>query len=135
LLEAVYPLKLSSPGIQLTEVSGFVNNEPTRVKRWTAGMKTPYMSMSFRNGGRPRETILKKILRFLYILYSLQVGVVLLWLPLTGLWDNNHILYLYPQLAVIVSNPFFKGAILGLGINNLLVGISELARFQAFPRP
>ena len=63
----------------------------------------------------------------LYILYSLEVGVLLLFLPWLPLWENNYLVYLYPKLQPLVANPFFKGAVLGLGIVNILIGIQEIA--------
>ena len=38
------------------------------------------------------------ILKILYIIYSLQVGIFLLCLPWFHFWENNHLLYAYPQL-------------------------------------
>jgi hypothetical protein len=66
----------------------------------------------------------------LYIISSLYLGVALLTLPWISAWDNNYLLYVYPQIQPIVANPFFKGAVLGLGIVNILIGIQEIARFK-----
>jgi hypothetical protein len=65
-------------------------------------------------------------LSILYILYSLEVGVALLILPWLSLWENNYLLYLYPRIRPLVANPFLKGAVLGLGIANILIGIHEV---------
>ncbi len=65
----------------------------------------------------------------IYILYSLEVGAVLLFLPWQPIWENNYILFLYPGLRPIVTNSFLKGAVLGLGIVNLLIGIQEIGLF------
>ena len=70
------------------------------------------------------------ILKILYILYSLQVGLFLLCLPWFHFWENNHLLYDYPQLRPLISNPYFKGAVLGLGIANILIGIREIVHFR-----
>jgi len=66
----------------------------------------------------------------LYILYSLEVGVFLLFLPWLGIWENNYLLYLYPRFRPIVVNSFLKGGVLGLGIVNILIGIQEIANFR-----
>ena len=60
------------------------------------------------------------------------IGVVLVWLPWTKAWENNLVLYFYPQIEPIVLNAFFKGAVLGLGIDNILVGIHDVihAKFR-----
>ena len=66
----------------------------------------------------------------IYILYSLEVGIVLLFLPWQAIWDNNYILFMCPALRPIVANPFLKGGVLGLGIVNLLIGIQEIGLFS-----
>ena len=70
------------------------------------------------------------IWHIIYILYSLEVGILLLFLPWSAIWENNYLLYLYPKLRPVVSNPFLKGAVLGLGIVNILIGIQEIAQFR-----
>ncbi len=65
-----------------------------------------------------------------YILYCLEVGIFLLFLPWMSLWDTNYIVYLYPKLRAIVANPYLKGGVVGLGIVNILIGIQEIAHFR-----
>jgi hypothetical protein len=69
-------------------------------------------------------------LRVLYILCSLGLGINLLWLPWQGIWENNYFLYVYPQLRPVVANPFFKGAVLGLGIANIMIGFYEIVHLK-----
>jgi len=66
----------------------------------------------------------------LYILYSLEVGIFLLFLPWLRIWENNYLVYLYPKIRLIVANSFFKGAVLGLGIVNILIGLQEIAHLR-----
>ena len=66
------------------------------------------------------------------------IGIILTWLPWTGAWENNLALLSWPQIEPIVLNPFFKGAVIGLGIANILIGIHDVihahfARQQYFP--
>jgi hypothetical protein len=79
---------------------------------------------------RPRVQIHAKIIHILFIFYSLEVGIALLVLPWLNIWDNNLVLYVYPQIVPVVTNPFFKGAVLGLGIDSILVGIYEVAHIK-----
>ena len=73
--------------------------------------------------------------RILYILYSLEVGCFLLILPWLPMWGNNYLIYKYPSVRPIVDNSFLKGAVLGLGILNILIGVQEIVRFlKAFKR-
>jgi hypothetical protein len=72
--------------------------------------------------------------RILYIVYSLEVGCFLLILPWWNIWDNNYFVYVYPQIRPVVSNPFLKGAVLGLGVVNIVIGIQELVLLWKRPR-
>jgi tryptophan-rich sensory protein len=81
-------------------------------------------------GDRPRLSTVGWIWNILYIAYSLEVGIALLYLPWSPSWDNNYILYLYPQIRAFVANPFFKGAVLGLGIVNILIGFHEIGQIR-----
>lgn len=74
-----------------------------------------------------------RILGIIHILYSLEVGIALLLLPWMGVWEHNMVLYLYPQIGPVVTNPFFKGAVLGLGIDNILIGFHEVLHFKDSP--
>jgi hypothetical protein len=93
-------------------------------------IESQFDKMSPECGGQPSSRILSCILSFVYILYSLEAGIFLVCLPWLRFWENNYVLYLYPQLRPIVANPFFKGAVLGLGIGNLLIGIQEIVHFR-----
>jgi hypothetical protein len=90
------------------------------------------------NGYKPWVQKTAKALNILYIIYSLEVGIALLWLPWKGIWENNLVLYLFPQIGPVVTSPFFKGAIFGLGIDNIIIGIYEVIRLKSsskqFPR-
>jgi hypothetical protein len=81
-------------------------------------------------GSKPRTRVLYYILNVSYILWSLEVGILLLCLPWMEIWENNYLLYLHPGIRPMIANPFFKGAVLGLGIANILIGIREIAHLK-----
>jgi hypothetical protein len=80
------------------------------------------------DGGKLRASVTFWIFKILYILFSLIGGVALVWLPWCGFWENNNILYILPQIRPVIANPYFKGAVLGLGLVNIALGIGEIAR-------
>ncbi len=86
--------------------------------------------MNPQGGGKPHPGILGLIWKIIYILASFELGIVLLYLPWWAFWENNYLLYLYPQLRPVVANSFFKGFVLGLGILNILIGIDEVVHFK-----
>jgi hypothetical protein len=68
--------------------------------------------------------------RVLYILYCLEIGIFLIFLPWLNIWEQNYLLYQHPTLQGLAANPYLKGAVLGLGIVNLLIGIQEIAQLR-----
>jgi hypothetical protein len=70
--------------------------------------------------------IMTWVWQILYILYSIEVGGFLLVLPWLSIWENNYMIYLYPQIRPIIANSFLKGAVLGMGILNLIIGVQEI---------
>jgi len=71
-------------------------------------------------------------LKILYIAYWLVVGFALLYFPWSSIWENNYLLLnLFPKIRPLIANPFFKGAVLGLGIANILIGIREIVHFKS----
>jgi hypothetical protein len=95
-------------------------------------IRTPLpVDMNPRGGGKLFSQVFagfRLFLHFAYILISLFIGMLLLYLPWLRSWENNYLLYLYPQFRPLVANAFFKGFVLGLGIANILIGIYEVAQ-------
>ena len=65
-----------------------------------------------------------------HIAYWLVVGGFLMLFPWLDFWEDNPLIYRFPDLRPIIINPFLKGAVLGLGIVNLIIGIQEIVRLQ-----
>jgi len=90
---------------------------------------------SFEPGGdREHVSIISDLRRTLSIVYWTGIGALLLWLPWSGFWEDNYLIYLYPQFRPLVANAFFKGFVLGLGIVNILIGLNEIAHRKDHPQ-
>lgn len=63
-----------------------------------------------------------------YLLFCIEVGLVLLLLPWTLLWDNNYFFSLQPQHSEIWLSNHLRGAVSGVGLVNLWMGLQELLR-------
>ena len=86
------------------------------------------------NGFGGSSPIMARILRVIYILFSIEVGIFFLWLPWLSFWDANYLTYRYPQILPLVTNSYLKGAVLGLGIVNIMIGIHEIVHFKKHSR-
>ena len=71
--------------------------------------------------------MLNRFLFFIYLLYCFEVGLFLLIFPWMQLWSNNTLLTYFPDLLreIVLSN-YARGAVSGLGLANLLMGIREV---------
>jgi ABC-type transport system involved in cytochrome c biogenesis permease subunit len=54
------------------------------------------------------------------------VGLLLLVLPWSEFWENNYFALGWPILGSILTNNFVRGGISGLGVVNLIVGVTDL---------
>ena len=73
-----------------------------------------------------------KLFFVIYVLYCLEVGVFLIVFPWMQLWGENLLLVYYPFLKVVFLNNFFRGAVSGLGVANLILGAWEVAHFRRY---
>ena len=64
--------------------------------------------------------------RLLRVAFFVEVGLLLLVLPWSGFWTRNYFAQAWPVLGALVTNNFVRGAISGLGLVNLLAGLTEL---------
>jgi hypothetical protein len=61
-----------------------------------------------------------------------RIGILLLWLvlglalilvPWSDVWESNYFLYQYPALGLFLKNSYLRGAISGLGFMNVLLAL------------
>jgi hypothetical protein len=68
----------------------------------------------------------------IYVIYCFEVGLFLIVFPWMEFWKQNFLLYEYPALRILFLNDFFRGAISGLGIANIILGTWEIAHFRHY---
>lgn len=62
----------------------------------------------------------------LYVLICLEVGIFLTLIPWTQSWERNYFLQAYPYIRPILLDPTVRGAIAGLGVANIYLGLNEV---------
>jgi hypothetical protein len=75
--------------------------------------------------------MMNRILRVVLLLLWLELGLALILVPWSEVWDMNYFLYQYPALALFVKNAFLRGAISGLGLLNVLFALEAFRRRTA----
>lgn len=66
----------------------------------------------------------------IFVLFCLEIGIVLTVLPWTGVWTGNSLLVSFPQLRALLISNFVRGLISGLGLVNIWMGIAEAVRYR-----
>jgi hypothetical protein len=64
--------------------------------------------------------------QLLYAAFFIEVGLVLIVVPWSGFWEDNYFAQLYPIVYTFITNNFVRGAISGLGVLNVILGLGEL---------
>jgi hypothetical protein len=70
----------------------------------------------------------KRVLGFCFAIFALEVGLFLLLFPWRTSWDLNWLPMQSPKFRAIWMSPYFRGALSGLGLVNIYVGVAELGR-------
>jgi len=79
-----------------------------------------------------------KLTIIFFILICFEIGALLIILPWapSPSWNENYLLVLaadklhWPSLALALKSPYLRGAVTGLGIVNILLGLWEAANFS-----
>jgi hypothetical protein len=64
------------------------------------------------------------------VLFCIELGMLLTILPWTSVWTENSLLTSYPSLRAALRNEFARGAISGLGLVDIWIGIWEAIRYS-----
>ena len=71
---------------------------------------------------------MRTVVRLVYVAYFLEVGLALLVVPWSDLWMRNYFVNRWPSFGAVAADPFVKGAVSGLGLVNLALGLVDLSR-------
>jgi hypothetical protein len=71
---------------------------------------------------------MNRLLAVAFILFCFEIGLFLIFVPWSSLWEHN-VLLLYLPLRSLLLNNFVRGAVSGLGVVDLFLGLGELTQF------
>jgi len=70
-----------------------------------------------------------RLLSVASIFFCFEIGLFLVFIPWSELWEGNYLLNYVPAFRPIVLHGIFRAGITGLGAIDILIGISELRNF------
>ncbi len=71
---------------------------------------------------------MSRLLRVVLIILCFEMGVLLAYLPWSGIWERNYFLNRYPALIPYLLNPSVRGGITGLGVLDIAVAAGMVRR-------
>ena len=79
---------------------------------------------------------MNRLLAVAFILFCLEIGLFLIFVPWSAFWETNFLLSYVPFMRPLVLSNFFRGAVTGLGAVDILFGVQELKLFlRSFRAP
>jgi hypothetical protein len=77
-----------------------------------------------------------KLTVIFFIVICFEIGALLIFLPWHASWERNQLLILvadrlkWPSLIPLMLNGYLRGAVSGLGLLNIMLGIWEIINFK-----
>ncbi len=75
-----------------------------------------------------RSTRTPRLLRLVFAIFTFEIGLFLTVFPWVDIWSLNYFSEWIPALENIWLDPYFRGAITGLGLVNIYVACAEVVR-------
>jgi hypothetical protein len=69
-----------------------------------------------------------RLLRLVFAIFTFEIGLFLTVFPWVDIWSLNYFSGWLPALENLWDEPYFRGAITGLGLVNIYVACAEILR-------
>jgi hypothetical protein len=73
---------------------------------------------------------MNRIWLVVFVLFCLEIGIVLIVGPWTRAWTENSLSVSYPALHQFLLNGFVRGAVTGIGIIDFWIGIARAITYR-----
>ena len=80
-----------------------------------------------------RRLWVKRFWLVIFVLFCLEVGIILTVLPWTRLWAENSLLLGHSRIHDLLQQNFVRGLVSGLGLVDIWMGIAEAVRYREGP--
>jgi hypothetical protein len=64
------------------------------------------------------------------VVVRLYLGLVLIVLPWSHFWSDNHLFLLVPHLAFVAASGVMRGIVSGLGLLNIWIAVSDAIHYK-----
>ena len=72
----------------------------------------------------------KRLFLAIFVFLAFEVGVFLILFPWSELWERNVLLGWFPLLRPVFLSAYCRGAVSGLGLWNVFLGLHEALHFK-----
>jgi hypothetical protein len=72
----------------------------------------------------------QRVWLIMFVMFCIELGMLLAVLPWTRVWTESSLLYDHPALRAFVQQNFVRGAVTGLGLVDIWIGIWEAVRYR-----
>ena len=79
----------------------------------------------------PHHRVWRRLQSLVFILFCLEMGIVLALFPWSALWERNYFFSLAPRWTEIFFSSYLRGAISGVGVLNVWIALSEAWRLRS----
>jgi hypothetical protein len=76
---------------------------------------------------------LQRVFVVVYVLFCIELGLVLIVLPWTRFWFNDGWMVQWPAFQHLMQLGFVRGAVSGLGLLDIWLGVLEAVRYRDRP--
>ena len=73
---------------------------------------------------------LQRLWLVVFVLFCLEVGIILTVLPWTRLWTDNSLLIGFPGVRELLNQNFVRGLVSGLGLIDMWMGVTEAVTYR-----
>ena len=73
---------------------------------------------------------LQRVFAVVYVLFCMVLGMILITMPWKGDWFDSGLISNWPGVQAILQHGFVRGAISGLGLIDLWLGVSEAVNYH-----
>jgi len=73
---------------------------------------------------------LQRVFVVVYVLFCIDLGLVLITVPWTRFWFNDGWMAQWPNLQHLMQQGFVRGAVSGLGLLDVWLGVLEAVRYR-----